>query len=169
VAELGRRILILGGSGAGKSTLARTLAQRQGLPLRNLDKLLWLPQWVLRDRVEADRDLEAAWREPAWVLDGVLKRHLGGAMAAADTVIFLDYPRWLCLARVLKRVWTTRGQVRADMAPDCPEQWDVEFLVWIWKWQRTHRPAYVQAVEARPGALVFKRPADLKNWLDGLR
>jgi len=168
VAELGRKILVLGCSGAGKSTLACALAGRLGLPLKNLDKLLWLPQWQLRDRIEADQDLEGLWREDTWVLDGVLKRHLGGAIAAADTVIFLDYPRWLCLARVLKRVWTTRGQVRADMAPDCPEQWDGEFLAWIWKWKHTHRPAFVQAVEARSGALVFRRPRDLETWLKQL-
>jgi adenylate kinase family enzyme len=125
VAEaLGQRILVLGCSGSGKSTLAQALGPRLGLPVQYLDKLLWLPGWGVRDRVEADAALQDAVNEERWVLDGCLRGQLPIAVPAADTVIFLDFGRWRCLLRVWARIWKSWGQVRPEMAPDCPEQID---------------------------------------------
>jgi adenylate kinase family enzyme len=165
--ELGRRILIVGSSGSGKSTLALALGQRLGLPVRHLDQMTWLPGWALRDRVETDRAYEAALKEPDWIVDSAFARHLPVAVAAAETVLFLDYSVWLCLARVAKRVWSTRGRVRRDMAPGCPEQVDLQFLWWIWRWQRTHRPKYLAALEGQAKARSFRRPGELQTWLNG--
>lgn len=46
------RIAIVGNSGSGKSTLARALRDAHGLPLLELDSIVWEPDLiaVLRDR-----------------------------------------------------------------------------------------------------------------------
>jgi adenylate kinase family enzyme len=158
----------LGCSGSGKSTLALDLSRRLSLPARFIDQQTWLPGWVLRDWKDADVDVWAILSETAWVLDGASLRHLPRALEAADWVIFLDLPRWRCLLRVLGRVWQSWGRVRVEMAPGCPEQFDLSFLGWIWNWQRAYRPKIVTALATRPDALIFQRPGDLKHWLEAL-
>jgi adenylate kinase family enzyme len=41
------RIAVIGNSGGGKSTVARHLAVSRGLPLVEVDALLWRPGWQL--------------------------------------------------------------------------------------------------------------------------
>jgi adenylate kinase family enzyme len=59
---------------------------------------------------------------------------------AADTVIFLDLPRALCVYRILKRVATYRKGTRPDMAEGCDEKFDWEFLKWVWNYPERSRP-----------------------------
>jgi adenylate kinase family enzyme len=62
--------------------------------------------------------------------------NFGGTMEmrlkACDTVIFLDFPRTVCLYRIIKRRLTYNGTNRPDMAEGCNEKIDFEFLHWIW-------------------------------------
>lgn len=51
---------------------------------------------------------------------------------AADTIIFLEISRLVCLYRVLKRLFFYRNTQRPDMAPGCNEKVDLEFIAWIW-------------------------------------
>jgi adenylate kinase family enzyme len=162
---LGPRILILGSSGSGKSTLAFELARRSGLPLHHLDRLIWLSGWVLRDRVEADAEISALLQRPQWVLDGAFPRHLRESLPLADTVVFLDLPRWLCVARVAKRILTRYGEVLPDMADGCPERGDFTFLHWIWNWRNTHRPQFIEALKQRPDAIVLTSHREVRDWL----
>jgi adenylate kinase family enzyme len=166
--RLGKRILILGCSGAGKSTLARRLGERLGLPVVFVDQLIFQPGWVMEERERLTGKMKGALRRKAWVLDGSLRRHTDLAVAASDTVIFLDFSRWLCLFRVLARVATKHGQVRHEMAEGCPEHLDLEFLTWIWNWPRDRRPGILNEMAGAKRALVFRRPRDLERWLQSL-
>ena len=61
----------------------------------------------------------------------------------ADTVVFLDYSRWLCLYRSTKRQITYRNKTRPDLTPGCDEKLDpkfLKFLKWIWQYRATRRP-----------------------------
>lgn len=62
-----------------------------------------------------------------WQFGGTLERRL----AACDTVIFLDLPRWLCLLRVIRRRVRYRNQARLAMAAGCHERLSLGFIGWI--------------------------------------
>src|SRR5690242_2688376 len=126
-----RRILIIGSSGAGKSTLGRLLAGRLGLPLLSLDALHWRPGWTEPPEAEWRAIVAAAVAGEAWIVEGNYAGTLGLRLPRADTVIWLDYPRHVCLYRVLKRILLWRGRVRPDMAPGCPEKLDGAFLRYV--------------------------------------
>ncbi len=126
-----QRVLVIGSPGAGKSTLATGLAKRTGLPLIHLDQLHWKPGWVESSKKEFDDRLSSVIVEPRWIIDGNYGRTLPPRLARADTVIDLDLPAWLCVLRTIRRVAGSHGRVRGDMAPDCPEQFDLSFLVYI--------------------------------------
>jgi adenylate kinase family enzyme len=146
-----RRILVLGCSGAGKSTLSRRLGAALGLPVIHLDQLYWNTGWVECSDEEMRAKVAAVVATDAWVIDGNYSRFLPERIPRADTIVFLDIPRIICLASVLKRVAQTYGRTRADMAPGCPEKFDLEFFSWIWGYPKRSRPGILALLEQRRG------------------
>ena len=153
-----QRILIIGCSGAGKSTLARELGEKTGLPVVHLDGLFWEPGWVESSRDVFDARLIAELEKPAWIIDGNYARTLPLRLEKCDTVIYLDFPRWLCIFGVLKRVLTTYGTVRPDMPEGCPERFDWEFLKWVWNFNaRNREKMFAQLQTLPPERLILLR------------
>lgn len=110
-----RRVLVYGVTGSGKSTAAQRLAGRLGLPVHLADdEIGWLPGWVQRD-VEDQRSIAAqiVARE-SWVLDTAYGAFLDVVLPRTQVIVALDYPRWLSLARLIRRTayrWATRTPV----------------------------------------------------------
>jgi len=109
-----RRVAIVGTTGSGKTTLARRLATCLGLRHIELDALHWDPNWseaaidVFRDRTSR------ALAGDGWVVDGNYSKVRDIVWGRADTVVWLDYPLWLVLTRLLRRtVW--RGVARTEL------------------------------------------------------
>lgn len=136
------RVMIIGCGGAGKSTLARQLGEVTGLPVVHLDKLFWKSGWVESSKAEIDEKIRQAAACPRWIMDGNYNRTLEQRLERADTVIYLDFPRMVCLWGVFKRLLTNLGKVRPDMPEGCPEKVDLEFLRWIWNFNKDKRPQY---------------------------
>ena len=144
-----RRVLVIGCPGAGKSTLTRALAETLGLPAVYLDRLWWKSGWINRTRAEFDARLDAALAGDAWVMDGNYLRTLPRRLERCDAVLFLDYPRRLCLFRALRRILRWRGRTRPDMAEGCPERLDPAFIRWIWDFHRTQRPRVLELLDRK--------------------
>ena len=140
-----RRVSIIGSGGAGKSTLARQFGDITGLPVIHLDREFWRPGWTETPKPEWKSRVEELVKGDEWIIDG----NFGGTMeirlAAADTVVFLDFPRVLCTFRAIKRAVTYRNRTRPDMGPGCNEKFDLEFLRWVWQFPGKTVPA----IEAR--------------------
>lgn len=149
------RILLIGCGGSGKSTMSRQLGALLNLPVVHLDQIFWQPGWIQLSREEFDRRLEEELRRERWIIDGNFERTLSRRLARCDTVIFLDYGRWTCLMGVLKRVLTSYGRVRPDMAAGCPEKVDLEFLKWIWDFKKQKRPKILNQLHSCTHAQVM--------------
>ena len=161
-----RRVLVLGCPGAGKSTLARSLGEALSLPLVHLDKLWWKSGWVNRTEGEFDALLDAVLLGEEWVIDGNYLRTLPRRLERCDAVVLLDYPRRVCLLRALRRILSWRGRTRPDMAADCPERLDGEFVRWIWEFHRTQRPQVLELLDGWTGEKhVFRSPKDCARFL----
>ena len=97
-----RRVLVVGVTGAGKTSGARRVADLIGAPFHELDVLAIGPQWSTRPSFAAEVDRLLA--EPAWVFDSYGYPEVRDALwAAADTILWLDYPLRVVLPRVLRR------------------------------------------------------------------
>jgi adenylate kinase family enzyme len=140
------RIAIVGCSGGGKSTLARALGVRLGLPVVHLDTLFWKPGWVESDLASFRSAVDAAACGERWVMDGNFTSASRLRFQRADTIVWVDQPRLVCLWRAVWRAVTAFGRVRADLAPGCPERIDLAFYRYIWSWERVTRPKMEQAI-----------------------
>ncbi len=166
-----QRVLVIGISGAGKSTFSRTLAGRTGLPIIHLDKEFWRPGWVQTPRPDWRARVEELAAGERWIMDGNYDSSLDLRLPRADMIMWFDYPTLKCVQRALWRAATTYGQVRADMAPGCPERFDLEFLRYIWTFNRKQRPRVVTAL-AQFGRhldpVVFRRDAEVAQFMNTL-
>lgn len=164
-----QRVLIIGPCGAGKSTLARRLGPILDLPVIYLDALNWQPGWVSApDDVFRARLLEVV-RGPRWIIDGNYGGSLALRLPFADTVVFLDFPRWRCVLRVVKRVITHAGTTRPDMGAGCPEKFDWEFMDFVWHWFETSRPrllARLAEMRRDQRLIVLRTPRDVDQFVD---
>jgi adenylate kinase family enzyme len=166
-----RRILVIGAGGAGKSTLAAQIGARLGLPVVHLDAMYWRAGWVPIPAPEWRETVARLVRQPAWVMDGNYGGTLDARLAACDTVVFLDLPRLVCVARVLRRWMRYAGRPRPDMAPGCPERLSWEFLRWIWEYPRLRRPGILERLaRLAPGqrVIVLRSPRDVRRFVDAL-
>ena len=115
-----RRVLVIGCGGAGKSTLARKLGERLGLEVIHLDVHFWRPGWVQTPDEEWIPIVDELIEKESWIIDGSFNGTLDRRMARADTVIFLDLPRWRCLVRAIKRLLKYRAATGPTSRPDAP-------------------------------------------------
>ncbi len=164
------RIIIIGCGGAGKSTLARQLGEKLDLPVVHLDQLFWLPGWVERPRVEFDVLMRQELAKDKWIMDGNFNRTMPERIARCDTVIYLDFSRGACLLGVLKRILTTYGTVRPDMGAGCPERFDLDFLKWVWNFNKNKRERYYRLLNEAEGVetIVLNNRRMVKRFLNSL-
>lgn len=130
------KVAVVGYSGSGKSTLAVRLGEMLCCPVLHLDKIQFLPGWIDRDRDEA-REMAEGFLDrerDGWVIDGnYSKLHFERRMAEADLIVFMKFPRRICLPQAFYRNWKYKGKVRESIAEGCQEKMDWEFFMWIVK------------------------------------
>ena len=152
-----KRVSIIGSGGAGKSTLARRLGEITGLPVIHLDALHWKPNWTEPPKDEWRRTVEELVKGDRWIIDGNFGGTMDIRLAASDTVIFLDYSRFVCVARAVKRAIKHWNQTRPDMGEGCPEKLDLKFLGWIWNFPVETRPRIEQRLSESPSTMNVLR------------
>lgn len=140
-----RRVLVIGASGSGKTTLSTALAGRLGVERFELDALYHGPNWTHPPEEEfRARVVEIAARD-AWVIDGNYTRFAGDVLhRAADTIVWIDLPLALTLARLARRT-AVRYVARTELWNGNREElrhlfWGKESLFpWTLKRHRAYR------------------------------
>lgn len=176
--EVGQRISVVGSTGSGKSTLARTLGTLLAIPHIELDALHWGVGWAAPTPEQFRGAVRAALAEAGqrWVIDGNYSVVRDIVWARIDTIIWLDYPLWLILWRLLKRtsrrVWSqeelwngNRETLRNVLSRDSILWWAVTSF-------RRRRQQYQQllADPAHAHLTVFhhRQPHETARWVEAL-
>src|SRR3989344_6029175 len=99
------RILIIGINGAGKSTFANKLGKKLSREVIHLDSVFYKSGWQEAHSTREEwkqkvRDLVVKER---WIIDGHYNSTLNIRMPVADTIIFFNFNKLLCLYRICKR------------------------------------------------------------------
>ena len=116
------RIMVIGvSSGGGKSTFARKLGQILKIRVYHLDAFYWKPGWVESSPEEFVTAQQEIVNQRQWIMEGNYSRTFEMRAEHADTMIYLELPRYLCLLRVIKRILVNMGKTRPDMGEGCPD------------------------------------------------
>ncbi|MBX7267779.1 topology modulation protein [Micromonospora sp. Llam7] len=132
-----QKIAIVGNSGAGKTVLAHRLGALLHLPVTHLDALRYDTDWNLVPEAEFADQQRAAVTADTWIIDGNSLATLSIRAAAADTVIMVDPPPWVCLWGILQRRWRYRGGQHPDGVFD---RITVDSLRYTATYRRSHGP-----------------------------
>lgn len=164
-----QRIIVIGSAGAGKSTLSQKLGQALDLPVVHLDAYFWKPGWVQTESEEWEQIIRTQTEQEKWIMDGNYTGTLDMRLERADTVIFLDMPRVLCVYRVLKRRIQYHGRARKDMNQGCPEKLDWPFISWVWNFPKRSRSKVIAALEgckAEKQVIVLNGRKEVRRFIE---
>ncbi|UYY96797.1 DNA topology modulation protein [Peribacillus frigoritolerans] len=164
----GEKNCIYGSGGSGKSTLAKRLGEKSKRNVYHLDALFWKPNWVGVPRDE-HRKVQKELVKEEWIIDG----NYGGTMEirlnAADTIIFLDIPRTICVFRAFKRMLQYRNKTRPDMGEGCEERFSFDLFKWVWEYPKTKRPKILERLDQLSKdkeVVILKSPKDVQYFLE---
>lgn len=165
-----RKVIIIGSGGAGKSTLAGKLGKLTGLPVIHLDREYWRPNWEKTPADEWEARVKELITGDSWIMDGNFGGTRAMRMKAADTIIFLDFSRWACLYRIVKRTAKYYGRTRPDMTEDCRESFDPAFFLWIWNYRHRSRVRLLSELESisAKNIIVLKSQREVDRFLNAL-
>ena len=168
------RVVVAGACGAGKSTVAAAIAAELRFPYVELDSLYHGPGWVPRPSFESDvADLAGSER---WVTEWQYQSARPVLAARADLLVFLDLPRWLAVARVV-RCTLKRMLLRTELWDGCREPplrklfTDRDHIVrWAWRTFPEHEPRVRDLLKHQPTLPVvwLRSRGDVKTWLSRL-
>ena len=163
--------MIIGCSGSGKSTLAKKLQPILGLELFHLDQCYWQPNWVEPNKTEWTHAVEKLVARNKWIIEGNYSNTLDLRLERADTIIYLNYPTWLCLFRVLKRVYKYHGTIRSDMPEGCKERLDVAFLHYVLTFKRLRGQKILTKLKGCTDktVLIFNKDSEAEGYLKSLQ
>ncbi|KMY77811.1 ATPase AAA [Leuconostoc mesenteroides subsp. dextranicum] len=153
-----KRVLLIGSGGAGKSTLARKMSKQLNITAFHLDKLLWKPNWQMTPKPEQ-----------AIIVNNLVRQDI--RVAAADTIVFLDRSRFVCIYQVFKRLLQYRGTSRPDMQDDCPEKIDWDFLKWIWQFPNKQKVIIMnmfETIDQSKNIVILKNKKQIEKFFDQL-
>lgn len=165
-----QRIIIIGCGGAGKSTFAVELGEVLNLPVVHLDRLHWIQNWQAVDKQQFVAAQKREIARPSWIIDGNYRGTLPMRIDAADTIIFLDFPTWLCVYGACRRwlLWHLFGRQNVGSVKGNAERADRKFLAWIWNYRRTFRPevlVLLANVIHRKHVFALRSRADVRRFL----
>jgi len=163
-----RRVLVIGSGGSGKSTVSAKLGELLNLEVNHLDKLYWRAGWVEPATDEWIKTITNLIERDSWIIDGNYSGTLELRLQRCDTVVFLDLSRVLCTWRIVKRFFVYRGGTRPDVAEECPESLNFEFVSWVWNYPRRSRPKVIKRLqEHAEGKQIFwlRTRSDVQRFL----
>lgn len=133
--------MVVGTSGSGKTTLARELARSMDVPYLELDSIFHRDGWSSTPDHLFQAEVADFTRSSRWVVDGNYSSHgmRDVLWPEADTIVWLDMPRWVVMRRVVTR--TLRRVIsREELWSGVTEPWsnlysfDPEKNIMLWAW-----------------------------------
>ncbi|MBA2281392.1 MAG: AAA family ATPase [Acidimicrobiia bacterium] len=171
---------MVGNSGSGKTTLGRALAAALGVPFVEIDSLVHQPGWAELSREELRKRVSLLIAADGFVIDGNYRSRVGDlVLGRADTVVWLDLPKWTVRLRVLRRT-LRRAVTRQELWNGNKEPWSNLYsrdptrsvVVWSWTHHEAYRAQYEQEMAETAGAVRWVRlrsAAEVRRFLTAAR
>ena len=164
--------MIIGCAGSGKSTLAQNLSKELGIGAMHLDSHFFVADWNMAPRDQFQKAVEECLEKDKWIMDGNFEKMIiDKRIERCDTIIHLDLSRWSCLYGVIRRRIQYHGKTRPDTAENCPEQIDLDFLKWVWNFNRDKNPELKNLIVESKGKkiIVLKSRGEIDDFMEEVK
>jgi adenylate kinase family enzyme len=163
-----KRIAIIGSSGSGKSTFANKLGKILNRPIIHLDKEYYNSDWSEKYPTKEDwknfqRNLVS---KDEWIIDGNYRSSLDIRLDKADTVIFFDFPNWICLWRVFKR--TLNRKQPFDKPEGVREKISWRLIKFIIKYPKKEVYQIIDGYKNERKIIIVRNTKEVENLLKEL-
>ena len=160
-----KRIVVVGSSGSGKSTLANNLGKKLNLPVFHLDKYYWDVGWKERyaTKEEFNNVARGFAEQDKWIIDGNYRGTMDMRFERADTIIFLDFPKWRCIFRVLKR--TLNRKQPFDKTKGVKDKVDWFLIKWIVNYPTDTIREKILAYAGQKAIYVLKNDKEINDLI----
>jgi adenylate kinase family enzyme len=175
---MGRRVIVIGTTSSGKSTLGQRLAERLGVPFVELDALNWEPNWVTAPLEVFQQRVREATAGDAWVVAGNYRTQTREiTWPRAETVVFLDYPLWLILQRVVVRSWRRWRTKELLWGTNYESFWKHftsrdSLILWALRTHRRRKQQFQDVLSDPQWAHIrfvrLRSPEETERWLDAV-
>ncbi len=166
------RIMVIGCGGSGKTTISTKLNEISGIELIHLDQQYWLPNWVEPNKSDWRDRVSKLSEKERWIIDGNYGGSMDIRLNKANTIIFMDRNRWLCLYRVFMRVIANYGKTRKDMGEACVEKFSWKFMLYIYNYNKTKKPGILDKLNRLKKSkeiVILTSNKEIKNYLAEMR
>lgn len=162
-----KRIAIIGLPGSGKSTFAIKLGKVLNISVHHLDIHMFDGR-KKREKTEFLAIKEPLLKEEAWIIEGCSFSTLEMRFARANTVIYFDLPRLLCIWRVCRRLFTFDQQLNET---GCLDGINWTLIKYIWNFNRDKKQGIEELRKRYPEVefIIFHRSKDLDKYLEKLK
>ena len=157
------RIQIVGTSGSGKSTLAARIASELNLNHLELDSIFHQPDWTPLPDDEFKSRVRVFASAENWIIDGNYKRLREILDQRITHLIWLDYPRWFVMQRLIRRtlgralsrrlLWNGNREHISSLLKTNPEE---NILLWAWTTHAVNRKRYRDIFDGLPNVVKIR-------------
>ena len=167
-----KRVVVIGSPGSGKSTFSKKLGGKSGLPIIHLDYYHLQSEHNYRSDTDSWNSRVAELIKPdKWIVDGNYGASFPMRFKAADTIVFFDIPRRICLYRILKRYFYYQNRKREEMPDNWEEKLDLEFLKYVWRFNKQSKPKILNHIKnyKNGNVLIFKKSKEAEDYLSSIK
>lgn len=169
------KVIVVGTSGSGKSTLAKRISKKIGTNHIELDSIYNQSNWKPIETSEFIKIVEQRTTSTSWVACGNYFSRLGLEFwKKADLVIWLDYPFYVVLGRLLRRSFK-RGLTREHLWNGNRESLRKNFLskdsvvlhmIKTWRKQKVrYEPIFSNSTIENVSLVRLRNDRELENFL----
>ena len=175
-----RRVSVIGSSGAGKSTISEQIARAIGGEHIELDAHFHQPNWRPTPTEEFRARIAERLHAERWVVDGNYFAKVQDLVwSAADTIVWIDFPRRRILPRLLRRMlrrmwsgeelWNGNRERFRNLFDPRPEE---NVVLWMLTTHRQKRRRYEAAFDDPSWSALarhrLRTPEEVQRFRDTL-
>ncbi len=159
--KISKRIALIGLPGSGKSTFAVRLSKLLDIPVHHLDRHMFEPDGKKRDKREFIEIQNAILNEESWIVEGCSFSTFEMRFAKADTLIYFQFPRFVCYWRIFKRLFNYEksfGSLRII-------NWEIIKYIWNFDKDKKARIDDLRNKYSEVDFLIFRNQNDANSYL----